>query len=210
MPKVFHVSDRRNNIVWFFFYIILVINIYQSQTEEIDYHLWLRNPGPDRHTDATSIPILLTDINVSLPCMVPKDNALNVTIRSGTIKASFNDHLSHFNSGTYGHQSIRKGQSLEDALIYEKFFFGYTNGLIVESGALDGVTFSNTFLFDKFANWTAIHVEADPVSYGKLTQNRGGTVTRSAIINIQSFLFAHSPLHLPIPPFSSHLLPHHR
>ena len=174
MNNVFPVRISHISNLYSLFWIILATFLNKSHTVEIDYQLWLRNPGPDRHTDAISTPILLSDINLTLPCMSPKDNPLHVTIRSGTIKASFNDHLSHFNSGTYGHQSIRKGQSLEDAFIYEKFFFGYTNGLIMESGALDGVTFSNTFLFDKFANWTAIHVEADPVSYGKLTQNRGG------------------------------------
>jgi len=215
MPKVSHVSGSSRSIIFCFFFCIILINVYDSHTEEIDYHLWLRNPGPDRHTDATSTPIILTDINVSLPCMVPKDNAMNITIRSGTIKASFNDHLSHFNSGTYGHQSIRKGQSLEDAFIYEKYFFGYSDGLIVESGALDGVTFSNTFLFDKFANWTAVHVEADPVSYGKLTENRGGTAVKSVNIVTQSFFFAplhiiffaHSPLHITI--LFSAPFPHH-
>ena len=167
-------GNRRSKLFW----IILVTIACELHTLEVDYRLWLRTPGPDRHKDAISTPLILTDINVTLPCMVPKDNALDVTIRSGTIKASFDDHLSHFNSGTYGHQSIRKGQSLEDAFVYEKFFFGYTNGIIVESGALDGVKFSNTFLFDKFANWTAIHVEADPDSYAQLTQNRGGTSTK--------------------------------
>ena len=166
------VNDQVNCL--YLFWVILFTKIYILHAQEIDYRLWLRNPGPDGHINATSSPLFLSDINITLPCMVPKNSALNVTIRSGSIKASFDDHLSHFNSGTYGHQSIRKGQSLEDGLVYEKYFFGYHNGLILESGALDGVTFSNTFLFDKFANWTAIHVEADPDSYAKLTQNRGG------------------------------------
>ena len=186
MKKLYHVCGSQSSTFWYLFWIILIIKVYELRTEEIDYQLWLRNPGPDQHMDAISTPLLLTDINVTLPCMVPKNNALSFTIRSGTIKASFDDHLSHFNSGTYGHQSIRKGQSLEDAFVYEKFFFGYTNGIIVESGALDGVKLSNTFLFDKFANWTAVHVEADPDSYAKLIQNRGGRNAQQSTLILTS------------------------
>ncbi len=36
------------------------------------------------------------------------------------------------------------------------------NGLIMESGALNGVLFSNSLMFEQFANWTSINVEADP------------------------------------------------
>jgi len=33
-----------------------------------------------------------------------------------------------------------------------------SNGIIIESGAVDGVLFSTSLLFEKFANWTSIHI----------------------------------------------------
>ncbi len=39
---------------------------------------------------------------------------------------------------------------------------GMKNGVIMESGALNGVLFSNSLMFEQFANWTSINVEADP------------------------------------------------
>jgi hypothetical protein len=49
-------------------------------------------------------------------------------------------------------------QDQEDVWLYENWFYGMTEGVIMESGALNGVLFSNSNLFEAFANWTAIHV----------------------------------------------------
>ena len=42
--------------------------------------------------------------------------------------------------------------------LYENIFFGLSNGIIIESGAVDGVLFSTSLLFERFANWTSIHI----------------------------------------------------
>jgi hypothetical protein len=49
-------------------------------------------------------------------------------------------------------------QCQEDIWLYEKWFYGMSNGVILESGALDGKTYSTSWLFEMFANWTAVHV----------------------------------------------------
>lgn len=72
-----------------------------------------------------------------------------------------------------------KAQDQEDIWLYENWFYGmkgpilvnlctsvgfllvimcYIDGLIMESGALDGKLFSTSYMFEKFANWTALHV----------------------------------------------------
>lgn len=51
-----------------------------------------------------------------------------------------------------------RAQDQEDVWLYENWFYGMTNGVIMESGALDGKLFSTSFMFEKFANWTSIHV----------------------------------------------------
>ena len=49
-------------------------------------------------------------------------------------------------------------QDQEDVWLYENWFYGMAGGVIMESGALNGVLFSNSYMFEHFANWTAIHV----------------------------------------------------
>ena len=51
-----------------------------------------------------------------------------------------------------------RAQDQEDVWLYENWFYGMTDGVIMESGALDGKLFSTSYMFEKFANWTSIHV----------------------------------------------------
>ena len=72
--------------------------------------------------------------------------------------------------------SYAKSQSYEDIWLYENWFYGMKRGVILESGALDGIVYSNSYLFEKFADWTAIHIEADPGSYNNLVTNRPNAI----------------------------------
>lgn len=49
-------------------------------------------------------------------------------------------------------------QDQEDVWLYENWFYGMREGVIMESGALDGILFSTSSFFEEFAGWTAIHV----------------------------------------------------
>eukprot|EP01041_Mallomonas_annulata_P001473 gene1473-2834_t len=83
-----------------------------------------------------------------------------------------------------------KAQDQEDIWLYENWFYGMQNGVIMESGALDGVLFSTSYFYEKVANWTGIHVEADPENYNNLIYNRPNAV------NINGALCSESkPLH---------------
>jgi hypothetical protein len=53
---------------------------------------------------------------------------------------------------------VSQAQDQEDIWLYENWFYGMAGGVIMESGALNGILFSNSFMFENFANWTAIHV----------------------------------------------------
>jgi hypothetical protein len=53
---------------------------------------------------------------------------------------------------------ISRAQDQEDVWLYENWFYGMQNGLIIESGALDGLLFSTSYMFETFANWSAVHV----------------------------------------------------
>jgi FkbM family methyltransferase len=46
------------------------------------------------------------------------------------------------------------------------------NGSFVDIGAYDGITFSNSFFFEKHNNWSGICFEPNPISFKKLSQVR--------------------------------------
>ena len=41
----------------------------------------------------------------------------------------------------------------EDLFAYDNFFFKMRGGVFLEMGALDGFTFSNTLLFERYLGW---------------------------------------------------------
>lgn len=53
---------------------------------------------------------------------------------------------------------LAQAQDQEDIWLYENWFYGMKEGVIMESGALNGLLFSTSYMFEKFANWTALHV----------------------------------------------------
>lgn len=65
-----------------------------------------------------------------------------------------------------------RAQWYEDSFLYDNYFYNHKNGVIVESGALDGLTFSTSWTFDKLLNWTPVHVEGSPLNYANLTRHR--------------------------------------
>jgi hypothetical protein len=69
-----------------------------------------------------------------------------------------------------------------DLMAFDRFFFGIADGVILESGALDGLSFSISWFFERFANWTAIHVEAGQANYDKLVANRPLSVNVNAAL----------------------------
>lgn len=69
-------------------------------------------------------------------------------------------------------KNFSKSQSDEDKILYEAFFSGLCNGRYIELGALDGIRYSNTYLFSKGLNWTGILIEASPANFQRLANNR--------------------------------------
>lgn len=60
----------------------------------------------------------------------------------------------------------------QDKFLNELIFKGKRNGFFVEVGAHDGISFSNTYFFEKNLGWTGICVEPNPDIFQKLIQNR--------------------------------------
>ena len=85
---------------------------------------------------------------------------------------------------TYRRKGVmyHKAQFKEDLHLYENYFFGKVNGVIVESGALDGDLFSTTYMFQKHFNWLPVHVEGGIKHYNKLIVNRPDAININAAL----------------------------
>lgn len=73
-----------------------------------------------------------------------------------------------------------KAQYGEDGFVYREFFYGFEGGIVVESGALDGLEFSTSWGFEKSAHWRSVHVEANPQNYAELVMNRPDAININA------------------------------
>lgn len=78
-----------------------------------------------------------------------------------------------------------KAQYGEDRYAMNTFFAKKLGGIVLESGALDGLTFSSTYLFQNEADWLAVHVEASPVSFAQLEKNRPDCVNVHAALCVR-------------------------
>lgn len=54
---------------------------------------------------------------------------------------------------------------------------GVERGIFLEMGALDGITFSNTLMFEQCLGWNGLLIEANPKSFTKLRENRPCAIT---------------------------------
>jgi len=60
----------------------------------------------------------------------------------------------------------------QDLLLDRHVFAGMAGGVVVDVGAHDGVTFSNSVFFERARGWTAVCVEPNPKVFAKLQLNR--------------------------------------
>lgn len=88
----------------------------------------------------------------------------------------YDEELLETSKNAKNYLDLSLAQDQEDVWLYENWFYGMKNGIIMESGALDGVLFSTSYFFEEFANFQSIHVEADPENYKNLINNRENAI----------------------------------
>ncbi len=71
----------------------------------------------------------------------------------------------------------------EDDYLDNHVFGGMKYGTFLDIGAHDGVTFSNTYFFEKFRRWSGVCVEPLPDMFEKLQKNRRAQSLNVAISN---------------------------
>jgi len=64
------------------------------------------------------------------------------------------------------------GQTDQDLMLDRALFRSLEHGTFFDIGANDGVTYSNTLMFEQSRHWNGICVEADPLVFPSLQKNR--------------------------------------
>jgi hypothetical protein len=103
---------------------------------------------------------LLSSVNISYPTPLLPFSLSTQQLTSPNLSTRYRS------KGALHH----KAQFKEDIYLYEHYFYGKTHGIILESGALDGLLFSNTWMFETEFSWQVIHIE--------------GTVTNSLSLSL--------------------------
>jgi FkbM family methyltransferase len=60
----------------------------------------------------------------------------------------------------------------QDRFLNEFVFLGKTNGTFIDIGAHNGISYSNSYFFEKELNWEGICVEPNPSVFNELQSNR--------------------------------------
>lgn len=86
--------------------------------------------------------------------------SLTSSSRDWRSKAVYSDSLASSSSEEYITRS--KAQDKEDIMLYENWYYGMKEGVLLESGACQGISLSLGYVFETFGRWTTINVEPDP------------------------------------------------
>lgn len=73
----------------------------------------------------------------------------------------------------YTPEELYKSQDGQDKWANEHVFRGMTNGKFVDFGCYDGITYSNTWYFERVLNWTGVCVEPNPEVFPRIAGQAG-------------------------------------
>lgn len=76
--------------------------------------------------------------------------------------------------------------SAQDKYLNEEVFKGKRNGVFIDVGAHDGVTYSNTCFFERELGWDGICIEPIPAIFQKLEKNRNCVCIQGGIADSNS------------------------
>jgi hypothetical protein len=79
------------------------------------------------------------------------------------------------------HYKSKYGQDI----IIDKLCNYHEDGIFIDIGAFDGVTFNNTFYLEKMRNWKGILTEANKYKVYECSHNRWNYVSQIAVSNIE-------------------------
>ena len=71
----------------------------------------------------------------------------------------------------------------QDQYLNEDIFHNKRNGVFIDIGAHDGISFSNTYFFEQNLGWTGICIEPHPDRYKELRANRTSICLQACVAN---------------------------
>jgi FkbM family methyltransferase len=74
-----------------------------------------------------------------------------------------------------------KSQTAQDLFLDRWVFHGLERGTFIDIGAHDGVTYSNTWFFEKARHWQGVCVEANPAVAKRLAANRSCRIMQACV-----------------------------
>jgi len=69
----------------------------------------------------------------------------------------------------------------QDSYLNQRLFKGKKNGVFVDIGAHNGITYSNTYFYEKFLGWKGICIEPIPQVFDQLQKNRNCICVKGCI-----------------------------
>jgi FkbM family methyltransferase len=81
-----------------------------------------------------------------------------------------------FSKGQFNPVYTYYGQMGEDSHIHRRYFPSFRNGVFLEMGAHNGITFSNSKFFEDTLNWSGVLIEPNPSLFEDLCKNRPKTI----------------------------------
>lgn len=81
----------------------------------------------------------------------------------------------------------------QDRLLFTEIFLGKAAGFFIEAGALNGVSGSNTLLFEKHLGWSGICIEANPSFAVQISNVRNCTVLNKLLCSGGPYTFVSFP-----------------
>jgi FkbM family methyltransferase len=72
-------------------------------------------------------------------------------------------------------------QCEQDKIIHENYFWNVRSGVFVDIGAHDGISYSNTYFFEKELGWGGLCIEPMPETYAQLVVNRTCTCFQGCV-----------------------------
>jgi hypothetical protein len=108
---------------------------------------------------------------------VPQGKSVPVAVllmRSGTRVRMAGPHLPRASDAAKSvpYVNMSTSQDEEDVWAWENIFGRKRGGVVVEVGGLDGLTYSNSFLFSRLLGWHAVLIEGSPADYEVMLAHR--------------------------------------
>ena len=76
-----------------------------------------------------------------------------------------------------------RSQYLQDVFLDRWVFDGLANGVFVDIGAHDGISYSNSYFFETIRGWRGVAIEPNPTAYAQLALNRACACLNCGVSN---------------------------